>query len=255
MAPMPPAQVHHAAAGQVERRGAVERVDRGAGGLRGDQQLAVDVKAQLGGGVLEMRGHRAQGVGQQARVGTAQQVGQEPLPAACDEIKTVMQALRRPGRRAQRQIPERVGGALLPAEELCAGRAKDTGMFVPAPLVAVAGDAGAAGQVHGHARFAGVRRPRVDAGGLRHHIHRPAGIEAASQRGARVEAVLLVVEGAGAAAGVDVGFEHRHIQPGLGEEGGGGQATHPGADHHHTILSRHKSVFQDLRRLSLSQPA
>ncbi len=61
-------------------------------------------------------------------------------------------------------------------------------------------------------------------------VHGAAGIEAAGQRGAGVKAVLLVVEGAGAAAGIDVGFQHRHVEPGACQQGSSGQAADAGAD-------------------------
>ena len=54
------------AAGQVQRRRAVQGVGLAAGGLGGDQQLGIDKQAQLAGGVPEMGGHRTPGVGGQS---------------------------------------------------------------------------------------------------------------------------------------------------------------------------------------------
>ena len=87
-------------------------------------------------------------------------------------------------------------------------------------------------------------------------VHRAAGIEAAGQRGAGVKAVLLVVEGAGAAAGIDVGLQHRDVKAGAGQEGGGGQPADAGADDDDAIFAvrcRHTTYpFWNLGDVSIS---
>ncbi len=103
-------------------------------------------------------------------------------------------------------------------------------MFRPAPLVPIAHHLGAVGQVNGQRRFAGMGRPLVDADRLRHQIHGAARIEAASQGGAGVEAIVLMEKGACAAARIDVSFQHRHIQPGPGEQRSGRQPAYTCTD-------------------------
>ncbi len=52
-------------------------------------------------------------------------------------------------------------------------------------------------------------------------IHRPAGVEAAGQCCSCVKAIALMIERAGAAAGIDVRFEHSHVEAGACQESGG----------------------------------
>ncbi len=94
-------------------------------------------------------------------------------------------------------------------------------MLLPAALVGPTGDGAAIGQVHGHGRLGWTRRPLRNAHGLGDFIHRPAGIEAAGEGCTCVEAIALMIERAGAAAGIDVRFEHSHVEAGARQQRGG----------------------------------
>ena len=175
----------------------------GAGCLRRDHQLAIDEESQPFGGVAQVRRCRAQGICKQTRMDTAQVRG-KPAGAMAKQTGGINRRLRRPGREAQRQVPERVGGALLPTPEVQRFGTKGVLMLLPAALVGPTGDGAAIRQVHGHGRLGGVRGPLWNAHGLGDFIHRPAGVEAAGQCRSCIEAIALMIESAGAAAGIDV---------------------------------------------------
>ncbi len=209
-----------AAAGQIERGAAVEGIGLTGRRLGGNQELAVEKSAKervaLGGDAA----HCARQVRQGAQGGGAQGAGQG------DEVSG---ALRRPGKRAGRDVPADAGQQLLRVPE--AFRAGKVALPFGAPALGVRPlhDGTAIRQVHRPRRIGGTDRPlqiercgdaRVGA----------AGREAAGERGPGVKMVFLMVERPGAAAGIDMGFEDGHLMARFEQQGRRGQAADAGAD-------------------------
>ena len=102
---------------------------------------------------------------------------------------------------------------------------------MPALEVAVLSH-GAVRQQHLPGRVDRLHLPR-DTEQLADHIVRPAFVKTAGQRGAGVEAVFLMIERAGTAAGIHMRFKDSHLMAGFCQQRGCRRAAHTCAHHQH----------------------
>ena len=88
----------------------------------------------------------------------------------------------------------------------------------------------AAGEVDGHGELRRAQTPGRQPRLIGEQMHGTAGVEAACQGGAGIEAEALMVESASATAGVDVRFQDGDIQPVARQHSRGSQPADARAD-------------------------
>ena len=170
--------------------------------------------------------HAAEGAGPEAR--RPRRMTQERAP----ELRQFAGIARRPGQTCGAQAPADVGQfPLLTPEALTARESPQQPGLVPRQRDA------ALRQVHDPGGFLPPQGP-FDLQLPSQTIVRPARLKAPGQRGAGIEAIALVGEGAGAAADVDVRFQHAHPTSGARQQGARRQAADSAADDQHTGLAQ-----------------
>ncbi len=149
--------------------------------------------------------------------------------------------LRRPGRAAQRHLPQRIGRCLLPVPERLTCRPESAlALRLPACRIGEAGHRRAIRQMRGQRNLGRLDGPG-DAKRLGQPGHPATRLKSRGQGRAGVEPIPLMIERSRAAARINVRFQNGHVQPGLCQQRRRRQSADTCTDDNNSVHFPHSS--------------